>query len=435
MSPRPARGARERLVRRQSHPLMRALVVLGPGLVAGAADDDPSGIGTYAVAGAALGFSTLWTMLITLPMMAATQFIAAKISMVTGMGLMAVLRRHYPRWLVYVAVFGLVAANTLNAGADIGAIAAAINLLLPIPIAALIVPIALLILALQIWWSYRLIANTFKWLSLALLAYVGAAFLAKPHLADVLRGTFVPTLRFDGPFLAVLVGVLGTTISPYLWFWQAAQEVEEQIAAGQTTLRARQGTTNAELRYAAWDVNIGMVFSNLVAYFIILATAATLFKAGHTDVKSAADAADALRPLAGDAARFLFAIGLIGSGFLAVPVLSGSAAYAMAGAFGWKTGLDQKLHRAKGFYGIIAASTLVGMLINFVGINPIDALFFTAVIFGFLSPPLLMLLMLISANRKVMGERVNTPLLNIIGWATTLAMTAAAVGLIATWGK
>jgi len=414
---------------------MRVLMMLGPGLVAGAAADDPSGIGTYAVAGAALGFSTLWTMLITLPMMAATQFITAKISMVTGMGLAAVLRRHYPRWLVYTAVFGLVAANTVNAGADIGAIAAAINLLVPIPIAALIVPIALLILALQIWWSYRLIANTFKWLSLALLAYVGAAFLARPHLADVLRGTFVPTLRFDGPFLAVLVGVLGTTISPYLWFWQAAQEVEEQIAAGHTTLRERQGTTNAELRYAAWDVNIGMVFSNLVAYFIILATAATLFKAGHTDVKSAADAADALRPLAGDAARFLFAIGLIGSGFLAVPVLSGSAAYAMAGAFGWKTGLDQKLHRAKGFYGVIAASTLVGMLINFVGINPIDALFFTAVIFGFLSPPLLVLLMLISANRKVMGERVNTPLLNIIGWATTLAMTAAAVGLIATWAK
>src|SRR5579864_1648539 len=428
-------GAREYLVRRESHPLKRLLMILGPGLISGAADDDPSGIGTYAVAGASLGFSTLWTMLVMLPMMAATQYISAKISMQTGMGLVAVLKRHYPRRLLYVAVFALVGANTINAGADIGAVAAAINLLVPVPIAALIVPIGVLILVVQIWCSYRLIANIFKWLTLALLAYVANAFLARPHLAEVLRATLVPTLRFDGHFMAVLVGILGTTISPYLWFWQADQEVEERIAAGQKRLWQRRGTSERELRYAAWDVNIGMLFSQVIGYFVILSTAATLFHAGKTDVKSAADAAEALRPLAGNAARVLFALGLIGLGFLAIPVLSGSAAYAMAEAFGWRAGLDQKPRRAKEFYGIIAASTLVGILINYLGINPIDALFFTAVIFGFLTPPLLALLMLAAQDRKVMGEHVNSPLLNILGWATTVATAAAAAGLVGTWGK
>lgn len=422
-------------MRRESHPVKRLLMILGPGLISGAADDDPSGIGTYAVAGASLGFSTLWTMLVMLPMMAVTQYISAKISMETGMGLVAVLKRHYPRWLLYAVVFALVGANTINAGADIGAIAAAINLLAPVPIAALIIPIGLLILAVQILCPYRVIANIFKWLTLALLAYIANAFLVRPHLADVLHGTLVPTFRRDGHFLAVLVGLLGTTISPYLWFWQAGQEVEEQIAAGQTRLWQRRGTSERELQYAAWDVNLGMLFSQIVGYFVILSTAATLFHAGKTDIKSAADAAEALRPLAGDAARVLFALGLIGLGFLAIPVLSGSAAYAMAEAFGWRAGLNQKPHRAKEFYAVIAASTLVGMLINYLGINPIDALFFTAVIMGFLTPPLLALLMLVARDRKTMGKHVNSPLLNIVGWVTAVAMAAAAIGLIVTRGK
>ena len=428
-------GAREHVIRREPNPVKRALLVLGPGVITGASDDDPSGVGTYAVAGASLGFAMLWTTLFTIPMMAATQFISAKVGMVTGMGLAGVLRRHYALAVLYPAVIGLVIANTINAGADIGAIAAAVNLLLPIPIAAMIVPIAALVLVLQVWGSYRLIAGVFKWLSLALLAYIGAALFAKPHALDVLRGTFIPTFQFNSSFLAVLVALLGTTISPYMWFWQASQEVEELVAIGQKRLWQRKGASDTELSYAAWDVNIGMLFSNVVAYFIILTTAATLFKAGKTDIKSAADAAEALRPLAGEAARILFAVGLIGAGFLAVPILTGSGAYAVAEAFGWKRGLDQQPHRAKEFYGVIAAATLVGMLINFVGINPIDALFWTAIINGFLTPPLLVLLMLISNNPKIMGDRVNGPGLNVLGWATAAVMSAAAIALVVTWGK
>jgi NRAMP (natural resistance-associated macrophage protein)-like metal ion transporter len=428
-------GSLEAAMMLEKNPFKRFFKMLGPGLVTGASDDDPSGISTYAVAGASLGFATLWTALFTFPLMAAVQLICAKVGMVTGMGLAAVLRRHYSRSLLYVAVLGLVIANTINAGADIGAIAAAINLLIPVPIAAMIVPIALIILALQIWGSYRLIAKTFKWLALALFAYIGSAFFAKPNWAEVLKGTLIPTISFNAQFLSTLVAILGTTISPYLFFWQANQEVEEEISMGRRTLAQRKGATDAEMKYAAWDVNIGMLFSNVVMYFIILATAATLFKAGKTNIQSATDAAQALRPLAGEGAYFLLAVGLIGAGFLAVPILTGSSAYAVAEAFGGKYGFDKKPQRAKLFYGVIAASTLVGMLINFLGINPISALFWTAVINGFLAPPLLVVIMLIANNRKVMGDRVNGRWVNLLGWATTVIMFAAAIGLILTWGQ
>ncbi len=428
-------GSLEAAMMLEKNPFKRFFKMLGPGLVTGASDDDPSGISTYAVAGASLGFATLWTALFTFPLMAAVQLICAKVGMVTGMGLAAVLRRHYSRSLLYVAVLGLVIANTINAGADIGAIAAAINLLIPVPIAAMIVPIALIILAVQIWGSYRLIAKIFKWLAFALFAYIGSAFFAKPNWAGVLKGTLIPTISFNAQFLSTLVAILGTTISPYLFFWQANQEVEEEISMGRRTLAQRKGATDAEMKYAAWDVNIGMLFSNVVMYFIILATAATLFKAGKTNIQSATDAAQALRPLAGEGAYFLLAVGLIGAGFLAVPILTGSSAYAVAEAFGGKYGFDKKPQRAKLFYGVIAASTLVGMLINFLGINPISALFWTAVINGFLAPPLLVVIMLIANNRKVMGDRVNGRWVNLLGWATTVIMFAAAIGLIVTWGQ
>lgn len=428
-------GSLEAAMMLEKNPFKRFFKMLGPGLVTGASDDDPSGISTYAVAGASLGFATLWTALFTFPLMAAVQLICAKVGMVTGMGLAAVLRRHYSRSLLYVAVLGLVIANTINAGADIGAIAAAINLLIPVPIAAMIVPIALIILAVQIWGSYRLIAKIFTWLTLALFAYIGSAFFAKPNWAEVLKGTLIPTISFNAQFLSTLVAILGTTISPYLFFWQANQEVEEEISMGRRTLAQRKGATDAEMKYAAWDVNIGMLFSNVVMYFIILATAATLFKAGKTNIQSATDAAQALRPLAGEGAYFLLAVGLIGAGFLAVPILTGSSAYAVAEAFGGKYGFDKKPQRAKLFYGVIAASTLVGMLINFLGINPISALFWTAVINGFLAPPLLVVIMLIANNRKVMGDRVNGRWVNLLGWATTVIMFAAAIGLILTWGQ
>lgn len=409
------------------------LKVLGPGLITGASDDDPSGIGTYAMAGASYGFATLWTALVTFPMMASVQYMCAKIAMVSGRGLAGVLKLHYPKPIVYLAVFGLVIANSINAGADIGAIAAGFNLLIPVPIWALIVPITALILVVQIWGSYQLIANIFKWLTIALFAYVGSALLSKPNLAEVLRGTFVPTFVWDKKFLAIFVAILGTTISPYMFFWQSNQEVEEEIAIGRKTVKQRKGATNAELKYAALDVKLGMLFSNVVMYFIILSTAATLFKAGKTDIQSATDAALALRPLAGRAAEALLAIGLIGAGFLAVPILTGSSAYAVAEAFGWKHGLDRRPTRAKEFYLLIAASTLLGMLMNFVGINPIKALFWTAVINGLLAPPLLVLIMLVCNNKKAMGPRMNGRRLNFLGWATTAIMSAAAVALIVSW--
>ena len=428
-------GAREVSLRREPNALRRFFTILGPGLITGAADDDPSGVGTYAVAGASLGYASLWTMVVTLPMMVAAQLMSVKVALVTGRGLAGVLRRHYSPLIVLPAVLGLVIANTINAGADIGAIAAAVNLLVPIPIVAMIIPIAAVILTLQVMGSYRQIATVFKWTTLALFAYVGASVLARPDLAAVLRGTLVPSVGLDSKWLAVLVAVLGTTISPYMWFWQASQEVEEQMAIGHTRLWQRKNTSENELKYATWDVDVGMFFSNLVAYFVILATAATLFKAGRTDIKSAAEAAEALRPLAGDGARLLFALGLMGTGLLAVPVLTGSGAYALAEALGWKVGLNEKPRRARGFYAILAGSTVVGMAINFVGINPIDALFWTAVINGFLTPPLLGLLMHVSNNRRVMGERVNGAGLNVVGGITTLIMAAAVVGLLVTWGR
>jgi NRAMP (natural resistance-associated macrophage protein)-like metal ion transporter len=419
----------EAVVERERNAVRRFFKILGPGLVTGASDDDPSGIGTYAVAGASLGFSMLWTALFTFPMMTAIQYICAKIGMVTGMGLARVLRDHYSKALLYPVVAGLVVANTVNAGTDIGAIAAAVNLLVPLPIAALIVPIALTILAFQVWGSYRLIAKTFKWLTLALFAYIGSAFFAHPALRDVVRNTFIPTITFDANFLTNLVAVLGTTITPYLFFWQASHEVEEEISMGRRTLKARQGATDRELKYAGVDVTTGMFFSNVVMYFIILATAATLNKAGKTDIQSATEAAQALRPLAGEAAYVLLAVGLIGAGFLGVPVLTGSSAYAVAEAFGWRSGLDEKPHRAKRFYAMIAVPTLTGMLINFVGINPIKALFWTAVINGFLASPILVVVMLVANNETIMGERVNGFWTNALGWLITAVMFAAAIGL------
>jgi Mn2+/Fe2+ NRAMP family transporter len=337
--------------------------------------------------------------------------------------------------VLYLTVLGLLIANTINAGTDIAAIAAAFNLFIPIPITWMIVPVALIIVALQIWGSYRLISRVFKWLTLALFAYIGAAFLARPNWADVIKATFIPQLQFNGRYLLILVAILGTTISPYLFFWEASQEVEEEINMGRKTLKERKGATYAELRHAAWDTNIGMFFCNLIFYFVIVAAAATLHVAGKTDIQSAADAAQALRPLAGSAASILFAVGIIGAGFLAVPVLTGSTAYAVSETFGWKCSLDHKPRDAKHFYAVIAVSTLVGISIDFLGINPIKALLWTAVINGLISPPLLVVIMLVSSNRKVMGDKVNGRGANILGWVATGVMFAAAIGMILTWNQ
>lgn len=432
----PTKSLEAELEEEEKNPVKRFFKLLGPGLITGASDDDPSGIGTYAQAGAALGFSVLWAALITFPMMWTIQYICAKVGMVTGAGLSRVLRKHYSRSLLYAVVAGLVIANTINAGVDIGAIAASINLIVPtIPITVLIIPITIIILVLQIWGSYRLISHIFKWLTLALFAYILSAFFARPDWREVLRGTLLPTFSFDSHFLTILVAILGTTITPYLFFWQANQEVEEEISMGRRRLEQRRGATKSELKYANWDVATGMFFSNIVMYFIILATAATLFKSGNRDIQSATQAAQALRPLAGEGAYILLALGLIGAGFLCVPILTGSAAYAIAEALGWRHGLDEKPRRAKLFYGVIAASTLIGMLINFIGINPITALFWTAVINGFLAPPILVVIMLIANNKAVLGKEINGRATNIVGWITTVAMFAAAIALVLTWGE
>ena len=413
--------------------LARAACVLGPGLITGASDDDPSGVATYAVAGASFGLGTLWTALFTIPMMAVTQFICAKVALASGRGLIGVLRPRYPAWAVGGAVLGLAIANTINAGADIGAVAAAFNLMVPVPISVMIVPIAAVIAAIVVWGRYETFAGALRWMSMFLLAYVAAAVATHPRWPDVLRATLIPHLALDGRFLTILVAVLGTTITPYMWFWQASQEVEERKAIGEHRLWQRRGVSRAELRYAAWDIDVGMIFSNVVMYFIILATATTLHQAHHTDITSAAHAAEALRPFAGSAATWLFGIGLASAGFIAIPVLVGSAAYAVAELFGWRAGLGERPRRAKWFYGVVVVSTAVGMLINFTGINPIDALVWTSVINAFLTPPLLVLIMLASNNRAIMGARVNGALLNSIGWATTAVMTAAVVGFVLTW--
>ena len=411
----------------------RILKRLGPGLITGASDDDPSGIGTYTQAGAALGVATLWTAVVTLPLMVVVQHICAKIGMCSGRGLAGVLHKYYPRWLLYPVVFGLVVANTINAGTDIQAIAAAINMFVPLPIWSLVVPIAVAIVVLQIWGSYRLIVHVFKWLTLSLFAYVIAAFLARPDWPTVLIATVVPQFRFDSNYVTTLVAILGTTISPYLFFWEASEEVEEEKSEGRTSIAKRRGATDAELRAEKWDTVTGMLFCNIVFYFVILAAASTLHVSGQTDIQSATEAAQALRPLAGNAATVLFAIGLIGAGLLAVPVLTGSAAYAVAETFNWRSGLNEKPRRASRFYAVIAISTLVGVMIDFVGINPISALFWTAVINGVVAPPLLVVVMLVSNDKRVLGTRTNGSLTNVVGWVATLVMFAAAIGMFAAW--
>jgi NRAMP (natural resistance-associated macrophage protein)-like metal ion transporter len=418
---------------REPNPLRRLVRLLGPGFVTGASDDDPSGIATYANAGAAFGYGLLWTAVVTFPLQAAVQYVCAKVGMVTGKGLAGVLRDRAPRWVLYSTVLALLVANTINVGADLGAIGASINLLVPaIPPGPVVVPVAIGIVALVVFGSYRVIARVFQWLGLVLLAYVGAAVLAHPDVAGVLAGTLVPQVSADPAFLGALVAILGTTISPYLFFWQASHEVEDEKSMGRTRLWQRQGATDRELRYAGLDVTAGMLFSNLIMYFVILATGATLHAAGTTSIGSATEAAKALQPLAGDLASALLAVGLIGGGVLAVPVLSGSAAYALSEAFGWRFGLDERPGRARQFYLVLAIATIVGAAIPLLGINAIQALVGTAVINGIVAPPVLALVMLVSGDRRVMGDRTNGRVARAAGWLTVAIMALAAVALIAT---
>jgi NRAMP (natural resistance-associated macrophage protein)-like metal ion transporter len=411
----------------------RGLRALGLGLITGAADDDCSAIGTYASAGAKFGPAMLWTAPVTLPMMFTVVYLSSKLGQVSGRGLFQVIRDYMPRWVLYATLIGVMLGNTIEAAADLGGMAAAINLFVPLPIPLIVIPVGLAILALQIWGSYTLIRNVFRWLALSLLAYVVAAVLAKPDPVQVLRGTFVPTLRFDREFLSLLVAIVGTTLSAYLYTWQSNEEVEEEIAKGRTTLEERKGATREELRQSRRDILWGMIFSNLIMYFIILATGSTLHPAGKREIDTAAQAAEALRPLAGDAAGILFAVGIITVGFLAVPIMTAGAAYDLVQSLGWRHSLHARFHEARGFYLTIVAVTAVAAGLNFLGINPMKALVYSGIVQGFSTPPLLLLIMLLTNNRAVMGKQVNSRSMNVLGWVTTAAIFAASMGLVATW--
>jgi len=416
---------------RPTHNIGRAL---GLGLITGAADDDPSAIGTYAAAGAKLGPAFLWTAPVTFPMMFAVVYLSAKLGQVTGKGLFDVIRDHYPRWVLQTALIGVIAGNTIEAGADLGGIAAAVGVLAPgVPFFAIVVAAAVAIVTLQVWGSYVLIRKIFRWLALALLAYVAAAFMAKPDWPAVWRGTLVPTIQFNGEFLSLLVAVIGTTLSAYLYTWQSNEEVEEEIAMGRRHLHQRRGATARELRQSRWDIAIGMLFSNAIMYFIILSTASTLHAAGQTDITTAAEAAEALKPLAGEAAGILFATGVVAVGFLAVPIMTTGAAYDACQAFGWKHGLHARPSEAPGFYVLIAGVTATATAMNFFGFNPMKALVFAGIVQGFSTPPLMLLIMRLTGNRQVMGDATNRPALAALGWVTTAAIFAATGGLVVTW--
>jgi len=402
---------------------------LGPGLITGAADDDPSGISTYSVTGAAFGYAPLWTALFSFPLMSAVQMMCARLGMVTGRGLAGVVRTRYPRWVLWGACSLLVVANVVNIGADLGGMAQVTALLTGIGALYWTPVFALFITSMLFWSSYRTIARIFKWLTLILFSYVIAAFLSKPDWAAVVKSTFVPHLEWSSAYMATLVGLFGTTISPYLFFWQAAQEVEEEKSRGRTALEQRQGATAKELKKSRVDVLTGMFFSNFVMYFIILTTAATLHANGHTSIDTAREAAEALRPLAGRGAYWLFSLGLIGAGMLGVPVLAGSSAYAIVEAADHHGSLADKPRGARGFYSVIAVSMTLGMIMNYADLNAVSALFWAAVVNGILAPPLIVLVVLLTSDKKVMGKHVNSVPLRWLGWICAGIMTTAAIAL------
>lgn len=406
---------------------------IGLGLITGAADDDPSAIGTYASAGAKIGPRFLWIAPVTFPMMVVAVYLSSKLGLVSGRGLFAIIRQHYSRWFLFTVLIGVLIGNIIEAAADLGGMGAALNLVIPIPIGVIVVVVGLAILALQIRASYTFIRNVFRLLALALLAYIASAALAHPHISPVLQGTLIPTIQFNKDFLAMTVAVIGSSLSAYIYTWQSNEEVEEKIAAGKRPLWERRGAAPTELKHSMWDIVIGMFFANVVMYFVILSTAATLFKAGKINVNTATDAARALQPLAGNAAGLLFALGIVGVGFLAVPVMTTGAAYNLCQSTGWKNGLYRKPAEAKEFYAAIGLFTCIAIGLNFFGINPMKALVFAAIVQGFSTPPLMLLIMRMTNNPAIMGKRVNGRAINILGWITTVAIFAAAIGLVISW--
>ena len=417
-SSKPARG-----------PLSRFFSVLGPGLVTGAADDDPSGIVTYSIAGAQLGTSLLWTAFLTFPLMAAVQMMCARIGMVTGTGLAGALRAKIPKPILVIICIALFAANTVNVGADLAGMAEVANLLTGISPAILVAVIGATIAFATIKFRYNSIASVLKWLAVSLLAYVITAFIVHPDWPKVVVATFSPSWPTGHAQWSTLVAILGTTISPYLFFWQSSQEVEIEKARGQTTIASRQGAEAQELKDRALDVGTGAFFSNLIMYFIILTTALTLHKSGVVQLDSSKDAVKALAPLAGHFAALVYAIGLIGVGFLAIPTLAGSAAYAFVETFDLPQGLDEKLSHARAFYGILVLSIIFGILLTYTTIKPMEALFLSAVINGLLAPFLLVAILLVASDRVLMRNQPSSILARVAVGIATLGMFAAGVGI------
>ena len=406
---------------------------LGPGLITGAADDDPRGIATYSQAGALFGFNMLWTVLFTYPLMVGIQVVSARIGRVSGHGLATNMRRHYPGWLLYSVVGLLLIANTINIAADVSAMGEALKLIVGGPAQIYALAFGVVSLLLQVFIPYRRYVRVLKWLTLALLAYVATAFVVHIPWSEVLIRALAPHLSWKQEYITTVVAVFGTTISPYLFFWQASQEVEDQLADphARPLVKAPQ-QARANLKRIKIDTYIGMGFSNLVAFFIILTTAVTLNVHGITDIQTSAQAATALRPIAGEFAFLLFSAGIIGTGMLAIPVLGGSSAYAMAGAFKWKNSLERTPMGAKQFYGIITSSTLIGIALGFTSIDPIRALYWSAVINGVISVPIMVVMMLMAVRPEIMGRFVITTRLKVLGWLATLMMAAAVFAMLLT---
>ena len=406
---------------------------LGPGLITGAADDDPSGIATYSQAGAQFGLNMLWTLLFTYPLMVGIQVVSARIGRVSGHGLATNIRRHYPAWLLYSIVGLLLIANTINIAADIAAMGEALRLLIGGYAHFYVIGFGIVSLGLQIFIPYTRYVRVLKWLTLALLAYVATVFVVHTPWMQVLKGTLLPHLSWKTQYITTIVAVFGTTISPYLFFWQASQEVEEQrINPHAKPLIDAPDQASANFSRIKIDTYIGMGFSNMVAFFIILTTAVTLNAHGVTDIQSSAQAAEALRPIAGEFAFWLFSAGIIGTGLLAVPVLAGSAAYAMAGTFKWKGSLELEPMGAKRFYSVIVISTLIGVALCFTPIDPIKALYWSAVLNGVISVPIMTLMMLMAVQPEIMGQFTITKKLKVLGWLATLIMTFAVAAMLFT---
>jgi NRAMP (natural resistance-associated macrophage protein)-like metal ion transporter len=408
---------------------LKFFATLGPGLITGAADDDPSGISTYSVAGASAGFSMLWLALISTPMMAVIQGMAARISMVSGEGLAAIMRKRLPRSVAYALAALVIAANTFNVGADIGGMSASANLIVPLPVDAFVFLFGVGLVAAQIWLSYPVIARIFKWQTLTLFAYPITAFVVKPHWATVLANIAIPHIQLSAAWLATMVGVLGTTITPYLFFWQSSLMVEEERAIGNLTVKSRRGTDRNAIVAMHTDVNTGMIYSNVVALFVMVATAATLGAHGEHNIATAQQAAQALRPLAGKWAELLFALGMVGTGILAVPVLATSSAYVAAQTFLFREGLNEQPRRAPRFYGVIVAGVAIGVFMNLLQIDAIKALFWSAVFNGIAAVPLIAVVVWLASDRRLMGDWSSSRLARAWGWATAAIMGAATLAM------